>query len=154
MFDKFGEFDSADELNQAAAGLLQEGDKENIYVLAKENGIDKEITQMYIEGEISYLADSETAAMGKVDIELAEVKKQYGITAECVAEYVKSLCTKQAFANQVRSKSKSLNGCLQIMQEEAEKQIKVKKGTQCACIPPSEGYKMIRDYYMKGEGKQ
>lgn len=42
MFDKFGEFDSAEELNKAAEGLKEEGDKESLIELAKENGIDPE----------------------------------------------------------------------------------------------------------------
>lgn len=48
----FGEFDSAEELNMAAAGLKEEGDIKNIYVLAKENGIEKEDAEAYIKGEI------------------------------------------------------------------------------------------------------
>ena len=42
MFDKFGEFDSAEELNRAAAAQKKEGDYEAIYALAKEDGIDRE----------------------------------------------------------------------------------------------------------------
>ena len=38
MYDKFGEFDSAEELNRAAAAQLREGDTEAIYIIAKENG--------------------------------------------------------------------------------------------------------------------
>lgn len=47
MFDKFGEFDSAEELNKAAEGLKEEGDKESLIELAKENGIDPEDTEDY-----------------------------------------------------------------------------------------------------------
>lgn len=42
MFDKFGEFDSADEMNRAAAAQRKEGDNEAILAIAEENGIDRE----------------------------------------------------------------------------------------------------------------
>ena len=35
MFKVFGEFDSAKEINMTAEGLLNEGDKDNLYVLAR-----------------------------------------------------------------------------------------------------------------------
>ena len=42
MFDKFGEFDSAEELNKAAEGLRNEGDRESLIELAKENGLSRQ----------------------------------------------------------------------------------------------------------------
>ncbi len=42
MFEKFGEFDSCEELNRAAAARLAEGDTDAIYTIAEENGIDRE----------------------------------------------------------------------------------------------------------------
>ena len=41
MFDNFGEFDSWEELNRTAEGLKNEGDLDNLKVLAAENGIDE-----------------------------------------------------------------------------------------------------------------
>ena len=38
MFDKFGEFDSAEEINELAVNLRREGNKKSIYEVAKENG--------------------------------------------------------------------------------------------------------------------
>ena len=40
MFDRFGEFDSAAEINETAANLRKEGDTDSLKVLAEENGID------------------------------------------------------------------------------------------------------------------
>ena len=40
MFDKYGEFDSAKELNAAAEGQKAEGDLEALIELAAENGCD------------------------------------------------------------------------------------------------------------------
>lgn len=153
MFDKFGEFDSAEELNMAAEGLFNEGDTDSILVLAEENGIPKELAEAYITGELPVLADPSTAAMGKIDVELPALEKEYGQTAECVAEYVKSICGREEFARHVRRKGKSLAQCLAAMYSEAKKQVDQGKKNrwQCACIPPAEGYRIIRDYYTGGK---
>ena len=42
MFDKFGEFDSYEEINRAAKAQLEEGDLEAIKTIAEENGLDPE----------------------------------------------------------------------------------------------------------------
>lgn len=149
MFDKFGEFDSAADLNLAAEGLYNEGDTSNIYVLAEENGIDREMTDLYIAGEIPYLSDDAIAAIGKLDIETKEAEIKYGDTAVCVAEYLKSLCDRPEFARMVRRKGKSLADCLKEMHQLAEKRVKERKGSQCVCIPPSEGFKLVREYYKR-----
>lgn len=147
MFDIFGEFNSVEELNRAAEGLFNESDMDNILVLAKENGIPEDFANLYIAGELPILADVTMAAMGKIDVELPEAIKAYGTTAECVGEYVKSLCDREAFAAMVRRKGKSLESCIKNMESEAKKKVKNRSGCQCACIPPSEGFKMIREYY-------
>lgn len=77
MFDKFGEFDSAEELNRAAAAQKEEGDYEAIYAIAKENGIDREDAQDYIDDLVPELASPEMAAYGKLDIEEADLKPYY-----------------------------------------------------------------------------
>ena len=38
MFEKFGEFDSCEEINRAAKAQLEEGDLEAIKTIAEENG--------------------------------------------------------------------------------------------------------------------
>ena len=50
LFEKFGEFDSAEELNRVAAAQLAEGDIDAIYGIAEENGIDREDAEDYIDG--------------------------------------------------------------------------------------------------------
>lgn len=57
MFERFGEFGSAEEINETAVNLRKEGDMENIKVLAKENGIDEENAEVFIDGELLYLCD-------------------------------------------------------------------------------------------------
>lgn len=75
MYEKFGEFDSAEELNEAAAGLKAEGDMESLKELAKENGIDEYDTEDYINGDTDALATVITAAVGKLEKELESMKE-------------------------------------------------------------------------------
>lgn len=70
LFDKYGEFGSVEELNQAAAGLREEGDIEGLKELAKENGIDAYEVEDYVEGETEELTTLITAAMGRMKVEL------------------------------------------------------------------------------------
>ena len=49
MWDKFGEFDSVEELNMAAAGQKAEGDEAALIAMAEENGIDKADAQSTLE---------------------------------------------------------------------------------------------------------
>ena len=61
MFKVFGEFESAEEINKSAEGLLEEGDKENLYVLAEENGLDKEDVDDFIAVIKAYYLDGKEA---------------------------------------------------------------------------------------------
>lgn len=72
MFEKFGEFGSYEEINRAAAAQLAEGDTEALKLLAKENGIDKEDVDAYINNEYEELCTSYTAAVGKIELEVDE----------------------------------------------------------------------------------
>lgn len=66
MFEKFGEFDSVEELNRAAAAQKAEGDEEALVALAEENGIDKEDAEDYMDDCADELATPLMAAMGKL----------------------------------------------------------------------------------------
>lgn len=112
MYEIFGEMDSAEEINTAAEGLKEEGDKENLFILAKENGIDRAFADMYLGGTMENLCcDAATAALGKIDVEAA-VLKPVEIISDWV-EYIKTLCSDdEEFAQAVRRKGKSLKGCI------------------------------------------
>lgn len=111
MFEKFGNFNTYEEINAAAEGLKNEGDTENLYILAAENGIDKELAQMYAKGDIPCLCDIQSAAIGKLDIEAAELKTEE-IMSDWV-EYIKGCIAKDdRMAAAVRSSSKSLKECI------------------------------------------
>lgn len=151
MFGKFGEFDSAEEINLAAAGQLEQGDTKAIYEIAKENGIGKEYAEMYVQGDIPALCDAMTAAVGKLDIEMTDKKvKAYEkkIPAEPIAEYLKQRAMEDAaVAARIRKKEKSLLKCLEYVEGEARKQVSRDKPYLADAVV----YKMARDYYMKEE---
>lgn len=111
MFDKFGEFDSWEEINRAAAAQKAEGDTEAVYLLAKENGIDEEDAEDYLNGESEELATSLIAAFGKLKVEAGEMEP-YEIMEDWL-EYIRMRCMEsQEMALAVRSKKKSLKGCM------------------------------------------
>lgn len=68
LFPVFGEFDSCEEINEAAEGLLQEGDKEGLRTLAAENGLEEE-AELYLAGGTAELCDPVSAALGKIKVE-------------------------------------------------------------------------------------
>ena len=90
MFDKFGEFDSFSEINELAENLLNEGDIESLKVMAKENGIQADFVDLYTHGEIPELCDKLTAALGKIDVEAAELKPKE--IMEDWVEYLRGQC--------------------------------------------------------------
>ena len=161
MFDKFGEFDSCDDINELAENLLNEGDTESIRVVAKENGIDMEMVDMYLEGEIPILCDPLTAALGKIEIECKELKPKE-IMQDWV-EYLKGQCMEsEELAKKVRSKGKSLKGMIgELLKWSFGNQIPVDKDILTAAgvkagrvtlgIPGmGRAKQIIKEYYTKG----
>lgn len=74
MFDRFGEFNGLEELNRAAAGLKDEGDRESLLALAEENGIDSGDAVDYWNGDMKSLAAGTSAAMGRIHVLQKESK--------------------------------------------------------------------------------
>lgn len=111
MFNKFGEFDSADEMNRAAAAQRKEGDNEAILAIAEENGIDKEDAMDFIDGCVAAFVTPLMAAYGKLDIEAKELNP-YEIMEDWL-QYIKLRCAEEPeMAVAVRRKGKSLKGCI------------------------------------------
>ena len=112
MFDRFGEFGSAAEINETAANLRREGDLESLEVLARENGLyDQEIMDAFLDGALLYLCDEMSAAIGKIEAEAKEAK--CAEIMEDWAEYIKAQCMEDPeVARAVREKGKSLAGCI------------------------------------------
>lgn len=168
MFDKFGEFDSAAELNTAAEGLLKEGDTNSIRVLAEENGLDREDAEDYITGAVTELTTPLMAAMGKLKVEATDLKLD-GILKDW-HEQIIDLCTEdEEMSAAVRSKGKCLKDCMAALIRFAfenkvqisDKIVDVTKVMHNGKLEPmrkplylgipnrAEAKQIIRDYYVK-----
>ncbi len=111
MFEQFGNFDNAQELNESANGLRREQDYESIKKLAEENGIEEEIAEAFIDGDVLYICDVATAAIGKLEVEkkaldCAEIMEDW-------VSYIETECFEnEQMAIQVRKSNKSLADCI------------------------------------------
>lgn len=111
MFETYGEFDSFEEINARADELMNAGVRKGITDLAKENGVPEEFAQAFIDGDIPYLCDAATAAVGKIEIERQETVLE-GVLEDWIS-YIEAECQEdEDLARAVRSKGKSLNGCI------------------------------------------
>lgn len=150
MFDVFGNMDSPEEINRTAEGLFNEGDMENIRLLAEENGLDPELTEGYIRGETPLLCDAMTAAIGKLEIEKKDKAVEgYNsrIPADPIADYLIGKCEEETFALRIRKKEKSLLGCLKYIEQEARKTVTRER----PWLHDAAVYKMARTYYLQEE---
>lgn len=164
MWERFGEFDSAAEINALAVNLRKEGDKESLKVLARENGIDPDLAEAFWEGDLLYLCDDMAAAIGKIDVEAKELKP-VEIMADWV-EYLKARCFEDPeTARAVRRKGKSLKGAVAALltwsfknQVQVDKDIikaaGVSAGRVTLGIPGmARAKRLMADYYLGGSGK-
>ena len=154
MFEKFGEFDTVEELNKAAAGFLAEGDFKSLRELAEENGLDGEDTEDYIAGDIPELASAFSAALGKLELEEKEIEKK-GIIERMplltILHTAKGLCTEQDMAAAVLGKGKRIEEIYGLMREGAEKHKSGNMGISCGT--DRELCNIIRAYYTEGDKK-
>ena len=111
LYEKFGEFDSAEEINRAAAAQLAEGDIDAVYTIAEENGLDREDAEDYIDGAAPELCTPIMAALGKLKVEAEELGPQE--IMEDWLTYIRIQCAEHPeTAAAVRKKGKSLRGCI------------------------------------------
>ena len=114
MFDKFGEFDSAEELNRAAEEYLKQESEEGmaaVLAIAEENGIDKEDALDYINHVVDEFVTPRMAALGKLNLEHKEYEIS-GILYDWEVE-VRGLCVSdEKVCAAVRKKGKSLRDCM------------------------------------------
>lgn len=161
MFEKFGEMDSASEINELAENLFNEGDVKSLRMMAAENGITQDFVELYMQGDIPELCDSLTAAMGKIDMEVRELKPKE--IMEDWVEYLRGQCMEnEVLAYQVRKKGKSLKGCIAALlswsfkhQQAVDKDIIKAAGVSASKVTlgiPRMGRakQIIREYYMGG----
>ena len=113
MYEKYGEFDSYTEINKRADEMFNDitVDSGEILELARENGIPEEIASAYLEGDVPFLCDAATAAIGKVEMERQETVLEGAL--EDWLSYIEAECQEnEQMAVAVRRKGKSLNGCI------------------------------------------
>lgn len=163
MWDKFGEFDGAAEINELAVNLRKEGDADSLKELARENGLDPDLAEAFLEGELLYLCDDMAAAIGKIEIEAAELKP-VEIMADWV-EYLKARCFEDVeTARAVRKKGKSLKGAIAALlswsyknQREIDKDIKKAAGINVKVTDGTPGMarakQLMAEYYLGGGRK-
>lgn len=168
MFDKFGEFDSAQEINEAAAAQLAEGDTEAVIAIAEENGIDREDAEDFINRTVQELCSPLMAAYGKLKVE-SKYLDIGGILTDW-KDAVAEACTEdEAFCMAVRKRGKSLQECMAALIKYAfENKVRISdkivnvtkimhhgklvqmKGPLYLGVPGrAEVKRLIREYYMK-----
>ena len=162
MWDKFGEFDSYEEINRAAKAQLEEGDLEAIKTIAEENGLDPEDAEDFCTGAIEELTTQTLAAVGKLEVEA----KDLGLTGmlEDWKNLIEQMCLESPkMALAVRRKGKSLKDCMaKAMKESSERRARLDDRIAKAAGIPTPVYigtatqarikEIAREYYL-GEKK-
>jgi hypothetical protein len=147
MFEIFGEFDSAEEINQAAAGMLAEGKNDDIKKLVKENGLDPEFAEAYIARDIPVLTDPMMAAVGKIELERPGINDPiYNGIKEDIFRFILATCQDEAFARGVRKKGKSLKNCIEHCKTGTKKLV----GAQGGSVTDRVVYGFVKEYYLGG----
>lgn len=149
LFEKFGEFDSFAEINEAAEGLMMEGDLKGLRELAEENGLAEEAEQ-YIKKETEELCGPVEAAIGKIRVECEGDNSAF---YEDVMDYLMSNCDDLDFALAVRKKGKRVSEAADRVVKEAFRNTVRINGMRCNYCGPMRGYQLIREYYLKGDGR-
>ncbi len=116
LYEKFGEFDSIEEINEAAEGLKVEGDLESLKALAAENGLDDDDTEDYVEGIVTQLIPTPCfGALAKVRLEVQENKKLYemqDLINDWIGYIKLEASESEEFARAVRKKGKRVKDCI------------------------------------------
>ena len=116
MFEKFGEFDSIEEINKTAEGLKEEGDLESLKAMAAENGIHPDDVDDYIHGvEESLVPNPVSGALAKIQLEVDGNKKLFE-DQELISDWIGYIKAEaqgnEIFARAVRRKGKTIVGCV------------------------------------------
>lgn len=153
MFDRFGEFDSVEELNAAAEGQKNDGDQIALYALAKENGIDKEDAEDYWNGNMPQLATTMTAAFGRLSVlEQEEINTKNNplekMPLQVILTMLKGMCTEESMAEAVMKKGKRVSVIYEEMSSVTEKN----KAKVC-CGTDRELCEIIRAYFLESKKK-
>lgn len=153
MFDKFGEFDSVEELNKAAKGFKDEGDFNSLYALAEENGIDKEDAEDYVAGDVKELATPAMATMGRLEVERREILKDKDVNKKMIRitiwKFVSTMAAEPDMQTAIMKKGKRIEGVYKALEDGARKH----KSGNCGVSHGTdrELQEIIRAYYVGGK---
>lgn len=111
IFTKYGNFNSADDINEAAKNQLAQGDTEAIREIARENGLDPEDAEEFITGGWDRVCSETSAALGKITIEEDSMTIS-GIMHDWIRYIQLCISESKEFAIAVRRSDKSLAGAL------------------------------------------
>ena len=153
------DFDSYEEINNAAADALAKEDKDRIMEIAEDNGIDPEDAEDFWLGAIEELTTPLLAAIGKIEIESKEIEI-FGIFADWKGVILDLAQKDELFALNVRKKGKTLVDCFAAVLKQESKNRKTidKKICKAAGLPEgipmstltkTEQIKIIKEYYEK-----
>lgn len=161
MFEKFGEFNSVEELNKAAEKLKLEKKHEELVELAEENGLGEEEALDYFEDCVEKFANVTMAAVGKINVEVKDLRAA-GLVKDW-SDLVIQLCMEdKELCKAVRTKKKKLQECLgKILKYAFEKKDKLDDRIVKAAglkapiylgVPgKAETTKLIKEYYLGGK---
>lgn len=146
LFAKYGEFDSVEELNRAAAGLLEEGDIDGLKELAKENGIDLFDVQDYIDEMSEELATPITAALGRMKVELEKLDGQIVNMCLFYSIFANALITEsEEVARGIMKKGARLKGIYDAIYDYAKKH--QSGGCFCGNTTDQQDKELVKAYY-------
>lgn len=148
MFDRFGEFDSVEELNKAAEGFVKEGDFDSLYALAEENGIDREDADDYLDAITDELATLPMAAQGRLDVEEKDVNIKNPIEKMALGVIMlmlRGMCEAEEMQRAVLRKGKRAIMIFNAMKKEAEKHKSGNMGISCGTDRQLRA--LIKSYY-------
>lgn len=114
MWEKFGEFDSAEELNRAALAQRNEGDTEAVRTLAEENGLDPEDAEEFLAGDVDLLALPFNAAVGKLTVERKKLRLE-GVLEDWTNDLIDMCSENKELSLAVRRKGKDLAGYIALI---------------------------------------
>ncbi len=153
MFDKFGEFGSAEELNKAAEGFKNEGDIKSLYELAEENGISKEDVADYMDGYVDKFASEMMAALGRMEVEKKELEKENDTITKSAVYYIllfmDAMLSDPEMQKAIMGKGKSPKKLLEKMKNTARKHAEGNTGVCCGT--DKELKDLIKIYYTQSE---
>lgn len=141
LFNGYGEVDSAEELNEVAAGFKNEGDIDSLRTFAKENGFEDADVDTYLNG--GEFCNIITAALAKMKVEANDSPGLVHLSGLLGSEL-----DDLELAVAIRKKGKRLKDAMKMIEAKARD---TKQGN-VGIVSDMEGLMIAKKYYMGGNG--